>query len=590
MKYEQEPETVLLQGIAVSPGIAIGKALVFSSLNSHIPQRDIEQSDVEAERQRFHAALAAAASELQAETRRLEKLGDSADQAAMLESHTLMLQDPELQDQVDKLLSIKLQNAEWIVHGVIQELINKLGRSQHTYLRERTSDLQDVERRILNHLMGRDLPNLHQLGEEQILVCDDLMPSDAIRMDTRNVLGVAMDQGGKTSHTAILTRAFEIPAVLGLSTVSDQANHGDTLILDGSTGTVILRPDARQLRDYQQRQRDWHRREVRLMRYTNLPAETRDGKLIFLKANIEIPEEVDSVLSHGADGVGLYRSEFLFLQSGSIPDEETQYRVYSQVLEALPGKTVTIRTLDIGGDKLFPGRFDHQDKNPILGWRAIRLCLSETDLFRTQLRALLRASAHGKLRIMFPMVSGIEELNQVLALYDSVVEELHREAVPMAAYIPVGIMIEIPSAAVVSDVLAKRVDFFSIGTNDLIQYTLAVDRGNERVAYLYEPFHPAVLRLLTTIIRNAHANGIPVAMCGEMAGDPLATLILLGLGLDEFSMGAAAIPEVKQILRNVTLLEAEELVGTIMDMKSHDEIQSYVAQLMEKRFDYRTNA
>ncbi|MFW6364103.1 MAG: phosphoenolpyruvate--protein phosphotransferase, partial [Spirochaeta sp.] len=396
-----------------------------------------------------------------------------------------------------------------------------------------------------------------------------------------------MDQGGKTSHTAILTRAFEIPAVLGLSRVSDAAKHGDTIIIDGGAGRVVLRPDAKTMREYEQKRREWRKREVRLMRYTNLPAETRDGKLIFLKANIEIPEEIDSVISHGADGVGLYRSEFLFLQSGSIPDEEAQYRVYSQVLESMSGKTVTIRTLDIGGDKLFPGRFDHRDKNPILGWRAIRLCLSEKQLFRTQLRALLRASAHGKLRIMFPMISGLDELNQVFDLYREVYEELQREAVPVAAYIPIGIMIEIPSAAVISDILAKRVDFFSIGTNDLIQYTLAVDRGNERIAYLYEPFHPAVLRMLTLIIRNAHANGIPVAMCGEMAGDPLATLILLGLGLDEFSMGAVAIPEVKQIIRNVTLLEAEELVGTIMDMKSHEEIHGYIAQLMEKRFDYR---
>ncbi len=578
---------VVLNGIPVSPGIAIGSALVFTSLGSSIPQYDISPADAENEIVRFQAALDAAIYEIDEVIRQKSDQPNNDDSISMLESHRLMLQDPDMQEQVTKLVTAKRQNVEWIFHGVIQEIMDKLNLSENEYLRERISDLQDVERRVLNRLIGRNLPNLRKLNSDKILICDDLMPSDAISMDTRHVLGVAMDQGGKTSHTAILTRAFEIPAVLGLSRVSDAAKHGDTIIIDGGAGRVVLRPDAKTMREYEQKRREWRKREVRLMRYTNLPAETRDGKLIFLKANIEIPEEIDSVISHGADGVGLYRSEFLFLQSGSIPDEEAQYRVYSQVLESMSGKTVTIRTLDIGGDKLFPGRFDHRDKNPILGWRAIRLCLSEKQLFRTQLRALLRASAHGKLRIMFPMISGLDELNQVFDLYREVYEELQREAVPVAAYIPIGIMIEIPSAAVISDILAKRVDFFSIGTNDLIQYTLAVDRGNERIAYLYEPFHPAVLRMLTLIIRNAHANGIPVAMCGEMAGDPLATLILLGLGLDEFSMGAVAIPEVKQIIRNVTLLEAEELVGTIMDMKSHEEIHGYIAQLMEKRFDYR---
>ncbi|MFW5800964.1 MAG: phosphoenolpyruvate--protein phosphotransferase [Spirochaeta sp.] len=587
MKHEQETDMVVLNGIPVSPGIAIGSALVFTSLGSSIPQYDISPADAENEIVRFQAALDAAIYEIDEVIRQKSDQPNNDDSISMLESHRLMLQDPDMQEQVTKLVTAKRQNVEWIFHGVIQEIMDKLNLSENEYLRERISDLQDVERRVLNRLIGRNLPNLRKLNSDKILICDDLMPSDAISMDTRHVLGVAMDQGGKTSHTAILTRAFEIPAVLGLSRVSDAAKHGDTIIIDGGAGRVVLRPDAKTMREYEQKRREWRKREVRLMRYTNLPAETRDGKLIFLKANIEIPEEIDSVISHGADGVGLYRSEFLFLQSGSIPDEEAQYRVYSQVLESMSGKTVTIRTLDIGGDKLFPGRFDHRDKNPILGWRAIRLCLSEKQLFRTQLRALLRASAHGKLRIMFPMISGLDELNQVFDLYREVYEELQREAVPVAAYIPIGIMIEIPSAAVISDILAKRVDFFSIGTNDLIQYTLAVDRGNERIAYLYEPFHPAVLRMLTLIIRNAHANGIPVAMCGEMAGDPLATLILLGLGLDEFSMGAVAIPEVKQIIRNVTLLEAEELVGTIMDMKSHEEIHGYIAQLMEKRFDYR---
>ncbi|GAB6091341.1 phosphoenolpyruvate--protein phosphotransferase [Spirochaeta dissipatitropha] len=585
MKHEQEAQQEQLKGIPVSPGIAIGKALVFTSLDAAIPQYEISADDIKDEIARLKHAIESATQDID---RMLEEQSDG-DGPSVMESHKLMLQDPDLVDRVEKLMVARLKNVEWILHSVIIELVEKLGRAQSEYLRERRSDFRDIERRVLNHLIGRALPNLQRLEKDTILICDDLMPSDAISMDTRHVLGVALDQGGKTSHTAILTRAFEIPAALGLSDISTRARHGDTVIIDGNSGDVILRPDAKTLKLYEQKRKDWRRREVQLMRYTNLPAETRDGKLLYLKANIEIPEEVESVISHGGDGVGLYRSEFLFLKSGHLPSEQEQFEVYSRVLDAMSGKTVTIRTLDIGGDKLFSDRFDHRDKNPILGWRAVRLCLSEPDLFRTQLRALLRASVHGELRIMFPMISGLDELNTVIEFYEEVKSELKRESVPIADSIPIGIMIEIPSAAVIADILAKKVDFFSIGTNDLIQYTMAVDRGNERVAYLYEPFHPAVIRLLTTIIRSAHSQGIPVAMCGEMAGDPLATLILLGLGLDEFSMGAAAIPEVKQIIRNVTLLEAEELVGTIMDMKSHDEIHAYITEVMEKRFDYKRN-
>ncbi len=590
MKHKQEercPQQIV-EGIAASSGIAIGPALVFGSNGSAVPQYDIGEHDLEAEMQRFLASVESAVAALDKilEVQKKDQEVDGGQRVAMLESHRLMLRDPDLHDRVQELLAEKMQNAEWILHTSIQEMVEKLGRSTSEYLRERASDLQDVERQLLNALMGWQMPDLVNLDSDYILVCDDLLPSQAITMDKRHVLGLAMDHGGKTSHTAILTRAFEIPSVLGLRSISAIAQNGDTVIVDGSSGTVVVRPDAVTLQHYRQKQKAWQKREVRLMRYTQLPAETRDGKLIQLKANMEIPEEVDSVLTHGADGVGLYRSEFLFLQSATMPDEQMQYEVYSRVLDDLPGKSVTIRTLDLGGDKLFPGNMDYHEKNPILGWRAIRFCLSETDVFRTQLRALLRASAHGKLRIMFPMVSGLEELNQALELLREVREELLREAVPMAANIPVGVMIEIPAAAMISDILARKVDFFSIGTNDLIQYTLAVDRGNERVAYLYEPFHPAVLRMLTVIIRNAHLNGIPVAMCGEMAGDPLASLILLGMGLDEFSMGAAAIPEIKHIIRSFTLLEAEELVGTVMEMKTHDEIYQYISQLMEKRFDF----
>ena len=321
------------------------------------------------------------------------------------------------------------------------------------------------------------------------------------------------------------------------------------------------------------------------MQLNDLPAETKDGKLILLKGNIEIPEEVDGVGGHGADGIGLFRSEFLFLGSDRLPTEEEQYHAYRHVLEAMGHKPVTIRTLDVGGDKIGAGIEACDEKNPLLGWRAIRVCLSEPHLFRTQLRALFRASVHGTLRVMFPMISGTQELNRALEVTDEVRDDLRKEGVPFEEHMPIGIMIEVPSAALTSDILARKVDFFSIGTNDLIQYTVAVDRGNEKIAYLYEPFHPGVLRLIKMIIDNAHREGLPVAMCGEMAGDPLASVVLLGLGLDEFSMGAVAIPEVKRIIRSVSLAEAEELAGDVMELRGADEINRAVREHMQQRFD-----
>jgi phosphotransferase system enzyme I (PtsI) len=317
----------------------------------------------------------------------------------------------------------------------------------------------------------------------------------------------------------------------------------------------------------------------------DLPAETKDGKLITLEANIEVPEEVDAVSSHGADGIGLYRSEFLFLQPGKLPSEEEQFNAYRYVLESMDNKSVTIRTLDVGGDKVVPELEGMSEKNPILGWRAIRFCLSHIDLFKTQLRAMLRASVYGNMKINFPMISGIEELNRSLEVLSEVKESLRREDIPFKEDIPVGIMIEVPSAALTSDILAKQVDFFSIGTNDLIQYTIAVDRGNENTAYLYEPFHPGVLRLIKMVIENGHEQGISVGMCGEMAGDPIASVILLGLGLDEYSMSSFSIPEVKRILRSVSLAEAEELVGVVLGMKSYIEIDEYINNVMEERFE-----
>jgi phosphotransferase system enzyme I (PtsI) len=431
-------------------------------------------------------------------------------------------------------------------------------------------------------------PNLNSLEQECILVCHDLLPSDAISMDKVRVQAIAMDAGGKTSHTAILARAFEIPAVLGLGSILASVKDNEVVIVDGNKGVVIVDPDDETIQLYTSLQKIRAKREVQLMGLSDLPAETRDGKLILLKANIEIPEEVDAAINHGADGIGLFRSEFLFLRNrNGLPDEEEQFEAYRHVLTAMGERPVTIRTLDIGGDKMLKTMNGPliNEKNPILGWRAIRFCLAHEDIFRTQLRALLRASVHGKLRIMFPLISGLEELVQSLTILEEVKSALRREKQPFVEDITVGIMIEVPSAALISDILARKSAFFSIGTNDLIQYTVAVDRGNEHTAYLYDPLHPGVLRFLKMIVENGHACGLPVGMCGEMAGDPLYTLVLLGLGLDELSMSALGIPEVKRIIRSTTLAAAEEFVGRLMRLTSSSEIADLVRNTMEERFE-----
>ncbi len=465
-------------------------------------------------------------------------------------------------------------------------MIAQLKLSQDEYLNERSLDFRDMSNRILNQLLYFKQPSLSELDEPVIIVSHNLMPSDAIGMRKDMVKGIATDAGGKTSHTAILARSLEIPAVLGLMDISRYVKNDDDIIIDGNSGKVIVNPDKKTESRYRTTKIKWEKHEKDLLQLNILAAETRDGKLINLEANIEIPEEVESVILHGADGVGLFRSEFLYIQPNKFPNEEEQYIAYKSVLQSLKGKTVTIRTLDLGGDKRVPGLNTIEENNPILGWRAIRFCLSRPDIFKTQLRALLRASIYGNLKVMFPMISGIEEVEHSFEIYKEAKAELKAEGIEYNEDIPMGIMIEIPSAALTTDILAKKVDFFSIGTNDLIQYTVAVDRGNERIAYLYEPFHPGVLRLIQLTIENGHKQGIPVGMCGEMASDPLATVILIGMGLDEFSMSAISIPEIKRIIRSINVLDAEEVVGNIMEMRSYSEISEYVKNWMRSYFDF----
>lgn len=576
---------VELKGISASPGIVRGKVFVYIDDNPPIPKYDIHQSRIPLELERLRDALGKASVEIESLKNRSEA-GGVSESLNFLDSHLLMLKDPEFKESLERDLEEKLKNIEWILHQTMQGLIEKLSSSEDSYLRERTADIHDVSRRVLNHLMFREQISLADIEEEVILVGRDLMPSEAIAMNQQMVRGLAMEEGGRTSHTAILARAFDIPAVLGLRDITKLVRNGDDILIDGNRGIVIIKPDEATKIRYENTRKLWHLRETELLSLNDLPSETRDGKRISLFGNIEVPEEVNTLHSHGAEGIGLYRSEFLFLQPGRLPAEEIQYHAYSRVLEAMAGKVVTIRTLDLGGDKVIPDLVDTAEKNPLLGWRAVRFCLSRVQIFSIQIRALYRASVHGRLKIMFPMISGIEEFEEVLGIVESVKDDLRRNNVPFDENVSVGCMIEIPSAAMTSDILARRAGFFSIGTNDLIQYSIAVDRGNQQVAYLYEPFHPGVLRLIKTTVDHAHEAGIKVGMCGEMAGDPLATVILMGLGLDDLSMNAYSIPEVKKVIRSVSMTEARELTDTVMGMDSGREIDDFVRRHMEKRFDF----
>ncbi|MDR1899402.1 MAG: phosphoenolpyruvate--protein phosphotransferase [Treponema sp.] len=561
-------------GIPASSGIAIGKAFLYLGDDfPEIPRYSIRKNQVEGEWDRFLKAN----NEAMEETRGLYERAAremSREQADIFQAHLLMLEDVDFQDQIKDRLKTSLQNIEWIIWDISRELAQKLMASADPLFRERAVDIADVSHRIVNKLLSITRFSLADLKEDIILVLHDLLPSDVLAMNKARVKALVMDMGSRTSHTAILARAFNIPAVLGLSVISREIKDGDRLVVDGETGHVIVNPDRTALLQHEGAISRFLKSRDELLAMRDLPAETKDGRRVALKANIEIPEEAEQVLRYGAEGIGLYRSEFLFLTPGKSDTEEAQYRAYRQVFTAMGDLPVTIRTMDVGGDKVLPN-FQYQDeKNPLLGWRAIRFSLANPEFFKTQLRAILRASVGGNARIMFPMISGIEELERALILLEESRAECRRQGYDFSKDMQVGTMIEIPSAAMTADILAGRSDFFSIGTNDLIQYTLAVDRGNEKVSYLAQPSHPAVLRFLKMTIDAAHKRGIKAAMCGELAGDPSATAILLGLGLDEFSMAASSIPLVKRIIRSTSLEDCRELAEKALASSSYQHATS----------------
>jgi phosphotransferase system enzyme I (PtsI) len=573
-----------LSGVPVSPGIVIGKHFLYQGNEfQDIPRYAIGKNQVDAECRRLLAAMEDAASDVR-ELHDKAVLEMSKEKAAIFEAHQMMLEDTEFQAQIKERLEADRENIEWIVWDISREIASKMLASPDPYFRERAVDVADVSHRLMHKLLGIKEFSLADLAEDLILVAHDLLPSEVLSMNKDRVKGIAMDMGSRTSHTAILAKSFGIPAVLGLSTITQELKAGDILALDGEAGQVIINPTKAALLKHDAALKLYQRNRNKLLAQAELPAETKDGRRVCLKANIEVPEEAEQVLRYGAEGIGLYRSEFLFLSPGQAAGEERQYQAYSTVLKAMGDRPVTIRTLDVGGDKVSPNIQSVDDKNPLLGWRAIRMCLAMPDLFKTQLRAVLRASVYGKVKIMFPMISGIEELEQSLALLEEAKAECLQKKQRFAKKIEVGVMIEIPSAALSADVLALKSDFFSIGTNDLIQYTLAVDRGNEKVSYLAQPFHPAILRLLKQTIDAAHAKHIKAAMCGELAGTPVAVPILLGLGLDEFSMAASVIPQVKMVIRGTTLEDCRALAEKALANTTYKQTDTLVKSWMAEHF------
>ena len=561
-------------GIPASGGLAVGKAFVYPyDETPDIPRYSITEDEAAAEWERLQKALAKAEAEVKSLHERASR-EMSREQADIFQAHLMMLEDLDFQDQIRDRLEKPLQNIEWVVWDLAREIRQKLMSSSDPIFRERAVDIADVSSRVINSLLSvtRSRFSLADLDEDVILVAHDLMPSDALVMDKSRVKGLAMDMGSRTSHTAILARAFNIPAVLGLSVISREIHDGEMLVLNGSSGIVVAAPDRQTLVREEKEEKQYRKQADKLVVLRDFPAETKDGYRVTLKANIEFPEEVEWALHYGAEGIGLYRSEFLYMTPGRAAEEEVQYEAYSRVLKAMGKLPVTIRTVDIGGDKVVPELFTLNEKNPLLGWRAIRFSLAHPELFKQQLRAMLRAGVHGNVRIMFPMISGIEELEQALALLDEARRECKKKKQPFAEDIEVGAMIEIPSAAMTADILAEKSDFFSLGTNDLVQYSLAVDRGNEKVNYLSEFRHPAVLRFLKRTIDAAHEKGIKAAMCGELAGDPSATAILVGLGLDEFSMTASSIPPIKQIIRGLNMEACKALAGKALQARSIAEV------------------
>jgi len=579
----QQQINKFIQGIGASPGIVTGKAFMVERSKVRAPEKRIQSEQVDDEVKRFLGAIQESRNQLM-EIK--EKILDPEVRrhSFILDVHLMILDDQMLiQDTIDTIRKKKV-NPEWALDLTLEKLDTAFKAIEDEYLRERRSDLHYVSGRIFRNLLGKKHDDIAKIKGKVIVVAHDLSPADTLQMNLKNLAGFITDIGGKVSHTAILARSLGIPAVVGLEVGTSLINGGDLLIMDGDTGEVVINPTEKVSESFFERKRRIKTMEREVLKYASLPAETRDGVRVRLHANIEMVGEVPSAKNHGAEGIGLYRTEILYLNRKDLPNEEEHYQTYRRLAESISPAVATIRTLDIGGDKFLSNYSAGNEMNPAMGLRAIRFSMKEVDIFKIQLRGILRASVHGKLRILFPMISGIGEIRQAKAILEEVKKGLAKARVPFDQGIEVGAMIEIPSASITADILAREVDFFSIGTNDLIQYALAVDRINEHVSYLYEPLHPAILRIIRGVVQSAHQVGIPVAICGEMAAEPAYSLVLLGLGLDEFSMNPVAIPKVKKVLRMSRFEETQNLVEQIFQFPTASEIEGHVRNWMAERF------
>ena len=579
---EKKCNSIVLKGIGASPGVVIGPAFLLDYHKVKILKRQIEIDEVDQEKQRFVNAVSEAENQIKQLIAEIPE--ELREHSGIFESHLLMLKDRAVYDRTLRLISEEKINAEWALNSALDHVRELFEQVKDQYIRERIEDLEYVVRRVQKLLSGSPSVDLSQLEEPVILVAHDLSPAETVQMAKEKILAFVTDMGSRTSHTAILGRSLGIPAVVGLENAMSSMLSGEILAVDGLCGDVVVNPDDEILGYFKEKQEDYIRYRLDVIQHSNLPAETQDGFRFKIKANIEFLEEIPSVISNGAEGIGLYRTEVLYLSHKELPIEEELFLAYKEVVERMSPFPTTIRTLDIGGDKFLSSVSLDNEINPALGLRAIRLCLRESNLFRTQLRAILRASAYGDVKILFPLISGRSEITQVKEHLEKTKDDLRRWGAGFDEDIKIGIMIEVPSAVFLADVLAKEVDFFSIGTNDLIQYSLAIDRGNEYVAHLYEPLHPGVLRMVYLIIEAAHEAGIEAAVCGEMAGEPMYLPVLIGMGLDELSMNALDIPKIKRMIRMSNQEQCSALVRDLIECSTAQKIREHLLDFLISSF------
>jgi phosphoenolpyruvate-protein phosphotransferase (PTS system enzyme I) len=572
------------KGVGVSPGIAIGRAVIVEKRVASVYRVPIHEEEVAAEVTRFLESLEKTRDELlELKAKVSRSMGE--EYAQIFEAHAMIVGDASFADKVAQKIENEQVNAEWALAEVQEELQARFASFDDDYLRERVADVKDVAERVLVNLQGVAHHDLSEIAHDVIIIADDLTPSDTIHFNRRPVVGFATEVGGRTSHTSIIAKSLFMPAVIGVPRLTKIVDNDELVIVDGYEGTILVNPTQAMLAEYRSRVSRHEEAEQKLLTNRELAATTKDNHRVSLQANIELIEEVGDAVKFGAEGIGLYRSEFLYIStSPDLPTEEEHFNIYRKLAEGTAPNWCVIRTFDLGGKKLAREVMGSKEDNPVLGLRALRLCMQHRDMFKTQLRALLRASAFGKIKIMFPLVSGVQELRQVKTLVREVRLELDAEGIPHNKDLQIGIMIEVPSAAVIADLLATEADFFAIGTNDLIQYSLAIDRGNENVSYLYEPLHPALLRLIKGVIDAGKRAGIPVSMCGEMASDPIYAIVLLGLGLEIFSMNPSSIPVLKNVVRSVRYKDCKRIAESCMQKKTAQEIEEFIIESVAMRF------